>query len=138
LGDIVVGNVETISGYINGSLFEDVGYGVASNVWAEAYIYGGWPMFFVYAMVYSSIPALLNRLMEKAKYYHQSVLLSILGAILLFYIHRSGLDNAVNMAKRLFLFYFLCTFLSLLIDALAASLKGSVQYDRLPPHNRIG
>lgn len=138
LGDIVVGNAETISGYINGSLFEDVGYGVASNVWAEAYIYGGWPMFFVYAMVYSSIPALLNRLMEKAKYYHQSVFLSILGAILLFYIHRSGLDNAVNMAKRLFLFYFLCTFLSLLIDALAASLKGSVQYDRLPPHNRIG
>lgn len=45
LGDIVVGNVETISGYINGSLFEDVGYGVASNVWAEAYIYGGWPCF---------------------------------------------------------------------------------------------
>lgn len=138
LGDIVFGNVETISGYINGSLFEDVGYGVASNVWAEAYIYGGWPILIVYAIIYSMIPALLNKIMESTKYYYQSVLISVFGAIFLFYIHRSGLDSAINMAKRLSIFYLVCSFISLLIDALAASLKGSVRYDPMPRHNGIG
>lgn len=138
LGDIFVGNVETVSGYINGTLFEDVGYGVASNVWAEAYIYGGWSVLIIYAIIYSIIPAILNRLMYNSKYYHQCVLLSMLGAIFLFYLHRSGLDSAVNITKRLVVFYFACSFVSLLIDALATQRKGSVQYDRMPPHNGIG
>ncbi len=137
-GDIVVGEVVTISRYINDFLFEDVGYGVASNVWAESYIYGGWFQLIIYAIIYSMIPAMLNFFMNRARYYHQCVLISIIGTISLFYMHRSGLDSAINMIKRLLFFYFLCTSLSLLLDAAVASMKESGRYGRMPRHNRVG
>lgn len=137
-GDIVVGNTGTVSGHINGVLFEDVGYGVASNIWAESYIYGGWILLTIYAVVYAIIPSILNGLMTKVNNYHQYVLISIIGVILLFYIQRSGLDSAINLTKRLLFFYILCSFVSLILTSLTNSVKGSGQYEGLPRHNRIG
>lgn len=104
-GNIVVGDPQTVSGHINDVLFERVTYGVASNLWAEAYIHGRWLLLVVYALVYAALPAALNTALARCRRHQTRAYISVLGVLLLFYIQRIGLDGTVTWVKRLTVVY---------------------------------
>lgn len=122
-GNVVFGNVGTISAHINTVLFENVGYGVASNVWAEAYMYGRWPLVVVYAAVYSALPAMLGAAFRRCRHYRTQAFVSVAAVVLLFYLQRSGVDGAAVWIKRLVVFYVLGLAVSICLRVARARMR---------------
>lgn len=94
----------TVSAHINNSA-GDVGYGLASNIWAEAYVLGGHPAIILFCIGYAILPAIMNFIVSKCRHEHARVIATLIAVVLIFYIHRSGLEMAIVIAKRFLLFY---------------------------------
>lgn len=99
------GDVDTAGAFLN-SKFGDVGYGIASNLWAEAYVVGRWPLVFIFSLIYSYIPFVLNKIYIRFRFDTSRSLVVVIGAIVLFYMHRAGAEMGVLMCVRMLLFYF--------------------------------
>lgn len=106
MGRLFSSEVSSISAFLNNS-FGDVGYGVGSNVWAEAFVLGGMPMVIVFLICYATLPAVLNRLARNSNSLLVRIFLAFIGVAFLFFIHRTGVEYAFNVVKRFALFTFL-------------------------------
>lgn len=88
--------------FINQYVFADVNYkGVASNIWAEGHLIGGFELFFIYALIYSLLPILFNKAMFKTQHPLLKSIICVSGVIFFFFIHRSGLDYNIALQLRL-------------------------------------
>lgn len=90
-------------------MFGNVGYGIASNLWAEAYVIGRIPMVMIFAIAYAVTPFLLNVVVQKSSAPHLRALIFLVGITLLFFAHRSGIEYTLVTARR-FVLYFLIIF----------------------------
>lgn len=107
------GQIDTAANFLN-YMFGDVGYGIASNIWAEAYVVGGWELVVLFSFTYSVIPyIILNKLIIKFDTNSTRSFIVIIGVIILFYIHRIGAEMCVVMCMRLAIFYLPLRFLYL-------------------------
>lgn len=118
-GDIIVPvRPESVSHYISRTFYSDLDFGVAGNIWADAHVLGGWLMFSFLALLYAISPIVLNVLLINARTGFFAATVSIIGVLMLFYFHRSGLEFGVTLLFRYVNIYFAVYLLARLFRAL--------------------
>lgn len=105
MGRLFSSEVSSLSAFLNQS-FGNVGYGIGSNVWAEAFVLGGMPIVIIFSICYAVLPAVLNHLTRNSSSFLVRILLAFIGVAFLFFIHRTGVEYAINIVKRFALFIF--------------------------------
>ena len=81
------------------ALFPEVAYGLASNIWAQMWSAGGWPLLVAFAAVFNIVLAVGNATLRA----RCTVLRAGLAPVFCywaFYIHRNDLGYTLNLAKR--------------------------------------
>lgn len=89
------------------TLFPSIEYGMASNIWAQMWSAGGWPLLLIFIMLFNLVIAFGNATLRSASL----VVRGGFAAPMLywsFYIHRNDLAYALNIEKRLVLILVLC------------------------------
>jgi hypothetical protein len=95
------------------ALFPEIEYGIASNIWAQMWSAGGWPLLALFCVVFNGAIALGN-VSIRARCPAIRAGLAPVFSYWTFYIHRNDLGYALNLGKR----HLLVLVLALLIAAL--------------------
>lgn len=105
-------------------LFPEVEYGMASNIWAQMWSAGGWPLLILFLLLYNAFLALGNRSLAARSIVLRAGLAPIF-VYWAFYIHRNDLGYALSLEKRSLL-------VLLAAAAIAWLLRAATQAGRLP------
>ena len=97
---------DTFYGFVN--------YGLAYNIWAEAYAVGKWPVLIIVILIYCMVLLLLNTLMKVKDKYIKSLVL-IMGVYWAFYIHRNSMETIITYERYNFIFYVVSLIISFCI-----------------------
>lgn len=111
-GDKFQFEIENFSSVVNNVLYADVDYGVASNIWAEMYAIGGWPLLIPFILFFNLVIFLLNRCLQ-SRHLTIRAFVANLGALWVFSLHRNDLAYLLNQQKRVLLIFLIILFLSL-------------------------
>ncbi len=106
-----------ISARFREELFPGTPGGLGSNIWAEMWSRGGWPLLFLFAMAF----ALSLFLASEALRCRDPLVLPMValnGSYWAFYIHRNTLTYQVNLHKRLLLLWLIAAAVGVLMVAL--------------------
>lgn len=99
-------------------LFSSVtGYGLGSNIWAEMWATGGWPIVLVFTVGYGSLLVVLGRCVLRVGP-ETGALVAILAAYWAFYIHRNDVIFQLTLSRRILMAWVLFVLLSVFLDAL--------------------
>jgi len=111
------------------ALFGDVGYGMASNIWAEGYAYGGMVGVGIFVLIYLAVIrySLVPYRSEFIKVYFASFM-----PWWCFYIHRNDLYRMVSFSKQLLAFMVIVAVSSLFVRGILALYFSSRQPRSLP------
>lgn len=104
LSSLFDSEIVSVSSIVNQKI-GDIGYGVASNIWAEAYMLGGGLSVVVFAILYALLPMVANVCFFKYRSLPSQTLIALLAVVLLFFIHRAGLEYSFNIFKRYVLYF---------------------------------
>lgn len=83
-------------------LFPEVDYGMASNIWAEMWSAGGWPLLMLFILVFVSIIYFAN-LTTNVQNPSIRAVAAVMASYWTFYIHRNDIAYEVNLEKRVLL-----------------------------------
>lgn len=95
--------IVSVSDVIN-EYMSHVNYGFASNLLAESYLIGGKFGIFLAALLYAGMPLALNMLFRFLDNELLRVVVVISGVVLVFFVHRAGIEYTVILVKRFVLF----------------------------------
>ncbi|WP_133013989.1 hypothetical protein [Clostridium cuniculi] len=86
-------------------LFEDIEYGMGSNVWAEVYSNLSIIALYIMILIYLFIGVMGNILFEKIDIYKLKVIILISFSFFIFYIHRNSIVYQINLNLRVIYLY---------------------------------
>ena len=95
--------IVSVSDVIN-EYMSHVNYGFASNLLAESYLIGGKFGIFLAALLYAGMPLALNMLFRFLDNELLRVIVVISGVVLIFFVHRAGIEYTIIVVKRFVLF----------------------------------
>lgn len=95
----------TFNSLFQPSLFPDVEYGLAANIWAQMWSAGGWTLLIVFTLVFNMVLALGNATLRARSIVLRAGLAPVF-VYWAFYIHRNELGYALNLEKRILLLLF--------------------------------
>lgn len=95
--------IVSVSDVIN-EYMSHVNYGFASNLLAESYLIGGKFGIFFAALLYAGMPLALNMLFRFLDNELLRVIVVISGVVLVFFVHRAGIEYTIILVKRFVLF----------------------------------
>lgn len=81
-------------------LFPAVEYGMASNIWAQMWSLGSWPLLILFIFLYNLLLAVGNSSLRSRSFVIRAGLAPVF-VYLAFYIHRNDLGYIINIEKRL-------------------------------------
>lgn len=84
------------------ALFPDVEYGLASNIWAQMWSAGGWPLLMFFILIFNIVLAIGNATLSARSNVIRAGMAPVF-CYWAFYIHRNELGYALNLEKRLLL-----------------------------------
>ncbi|MDP9916410.1 hypothetical protein J2W24_002055 [Variovorax boronicumulans] len=92
-------------------LFGNVGYGMGSNIWAQMWSAGGWPLLLLMICLFNLILIFGNKTLKSRDAMFSAGLAPIF-SYWAFYIHRNDLSYMLGLSKRLLVVWILCAILS--------------------------
>jgi hypothetical protein len=92
----------TFNGIFQPALFPEVEYGLAANIWAQMWSAGGWPLLFLFAIIFNLVLAIGNTTLAARSMVVRGGLAPVF-CYWAFYIHRNELSFALALEKRLLL-----------------------------------
>lgn len=96
-------------------LFPNVTSGMASNIWAEMWSSGGWPLLILFLVIFTTVLFFGSRLLNISDSNIQGlVLLSM--TYWAFYIHRNTLYYQINLEKRVLIVWIVAVVISILLS----------------------
>lgn len=102
-GSLFQDSLVSVSSQVN-QYMSYLDYGVASNIWAEAYMLGGFPGVFIFCLFYATLPVLINIMFGRWRSLSVRCLIALTGVTFLFFIHRTGIEYSINIFKRFFMY----------------------------------
>jgi hypothetical protein len=109
-------------------LFPAVKSGLASNIWAQMWSAGGWPLLAAFGTVFLGGLAILSRLLRSADPSVRSYA-AIAVAYWAFYLHRNELQVAVGSQKLLLGIWVGCVVSAIVLERVALALRSGVRTD---------
>ncbi|CAN0367920.1 unnamed protein product, partial [Phaeothamnion confervicola] len=93
-------------------LYPEIEWGVASNIFAMFYSFGGLPFVFAFCLVFSVLPAIFNKLLVTRK--TTLIVAGVPAAVyIFFFIHRNDLVGILTISKRFFMIWIILEILLL-------------------------
>jgi hypothetical protein len=84
------------------TLFPDVTYGMASNIWAEMWSSGGWPLLLLFLISYVGMMKPFSILVNKGTIITRSTI-AVIASYWSFYFHRNEIVYEFALIKRVLL-----------------------------------
>lgn len=109
--------------YFQGALFPGVDYGMASNIWAQMWSAGGWPLLIFFVLFFNMVIAAFNRTLVCGNVFVRAGF-APMASYWAFYIHRNDLAYMVNIEKRLFVLWLVAFLGVAFIFSFARSAQG--------------
>ena len=100
------------------TLFPEVEYGMASNVWAQLWSAGGWFLVIIFIVLFNIMLAVGNATLKSSSVFVKAAAAPMF-CYLAFYMHRNDLSYTLNIEKRLFLILLIVVCFAYLIKHLA-------------------
>jgi hypothetical protein len=92
-------NTVSFNSVFQPALFPEVDYGLASNIWAQMWSAGGWPLLIVFSMLFNIVLAIGNTFLRSPSPILRAGLAPVF-CYWAFYIHRNDLGYILNLEKR--------------------------------------
>lgn len=118
LANLVGFSAKTPTHFLRNDVFGDVGYGIASNIWAEVFVVAGWSGLIVAALVYALIPLVLNYFVLEGRKVDVRILFAVVGMVMCFFIHRTGLGMGLVYVSRFMWVWFLVLIVGFFVQGL--------------------
>ena len=93
-------NIKDFNDYFQPTLFPNVDFGMASNIWAEMYSINGWSTLILFIIFFNIVIFLANKFLLIENSSIKSVVTLIM-IYWVFYIHRNSILYEINLSKRI-------------------------------------
>ncbi len=94
-------------GRVASDLFPDVSYGIASNIWAEMYSLGEWPLLIAFVIVFVALLYWASRVLRNGDVFALSIVCAWMPHWA-FYIHRSDTYRMISFLKQYVMLLLIC------------------------------
>jgi hypothetical protein len=112
----------TFNSLFQNDLFPGVKYGMGSNIWAEMWSSGGYPLLVLFLILFNFILFVGNRVLSKVGKEIQSLVLIVM-SYWSFYIQRNSLEYTINLSKRIFFIWIFVVLMSVIFNSLVKRKK---------------
>jgi hypothetical protein len=104
--------------YFQPTLFPEVDYGLASNIWAQMWSAGGWPLLLIFVTIFNAGLLAGNASLSLRNSFLRPALTPMF-VYWAFYIHRNDLSYLINLEKRILIVTFVAAMLAALLSLAA-------------------
>lgn len=115
---------KSFNDYFQPALFPGVEYGMANNIWAEAFAEGGFGGVGVAVILFQGLLWLGSRALQAGRTHLQNLVL-LCGGYLAFYIHRNDLLYELVLLRRLVAAYVVIVVLAKLLSGAVIAVRGA-------------
>jgi hypothetical protein len=109
------------------SLFPEVEYGMANNIWAEMWSVGGWPVLFLFLIIFALILKVFSILTNSGQITLRPFW-AVMASYWAFYIHRNDISYEIVLEKRVLLIMMASLLIAILIQNIRKTRKNSVGF----------